>query len=107
MKTGHYEGFCVQEEYRNEYLDGLVGQLALVKLLAAPRVDDDLLEWLQEEPLTWKVEHLRSRSALRILEGYDRLGVILSPPTEDPEGVGVFVPWSAVIELSPWVVVED
>ena len=95
------------EEYRNEYLDGLVGQVALVKLLTGPQVDDDLLDRFEEDPLTWKVEHLHSRTSLRILEGYDRLGVVLRPPTEDPEGVPVFVPWSAVIELSPSVVPEE
>ncbi len=105
--AGQYEGLCVQE-YRNEYLDGLVGQVALVKLLTAPQVDDDLLDRFEEEPLTWKVEHLHSRTSLRILEGYDRLGVVLRPPTEeDREGVPVFVPWSAVIELSPSVVPEE
>ena len=82
--TGQYEGFCV-EEYRNEYLDGLVGQVALVKLLTGPPVDDDLLDRFEEDPLTWKVEHLHSRTSLRILEGYDRLGVVQRPPTEDPK----------------------
>jgi len=104
--TGQYEEFCV-EEYRNEYLDGLVGQVALVKLLTGPQVDNDLLDRFEEDPLTWKVEHLHSRTSLRILEGYDRLGVVLRPHAEDLEGVPVFVPWSAVIELSPSVVPEE
>jgi hypothetical protein len=42
-KTGQYERIRV-EEYRNEYLDALVGQVALVKLLTSPQVDEDLLD---------------------------------------------------------------
>jgi len=57
--------------------------------------------------LTGKVETLRSRTALRRVVGYDELGVVLRPLTEDPEGVSVFVPWNAVIELSPTVVPEE
>ena len=105
-KTGQYERLCV-EEYRNEYLDALVGQVALVKLLTSPQVDEDLLERFEADPLTWKVEPLHSRTALRMLVDYDRLGVVLRPLTEDPEAVPVFVPWSAVIELSPSVVPEE
>ena len=99
-------GFVV-EEYRNEYLDGLVGQVALVKQLTAPQVDEELLDKFEEDPLTGKVETLRSRTALRMVVGYDELGVVLRPVTEGPEGVSVFVPWSAVIELSPAVVSEE
>jgi len=97
----------VVEEYRNEYLDGLVGQVALVKQLTAPQVDEELLDKFEEDPLTGKVETLRSRTALRMVVGYDELGVVLRPVTEDPEGVSVFVPWSAVIEVSPAVVSEE
>jgi len=97
----------VVEEYRNEYLDGLVGQVALVKQLTAPQVDEELLDKFEEDPLTGKVETLRSRTALRMVVGYDELGVVLRPLTEDSEGVSVFVPWSAVIELSPTVVPEE
>ena len=97
----------VVEEYRSEFLDGLVGQVALVKQLTGPHVDEELLDKFEEDPLTGKVETLRSRTALRRVVGYDELGVVLRPLTEDPENVSVFVPWSAVIELSPAVVPEE
>jgi hypothetical protein len=39
-----------------------------------------------------------SRTAVFALESYDRVGVVLRPSTEVP--FSLFVPWSAVIELS-------
>ena len=48
-----------------------------------------------------------ARSAVFALESYDRVGVVLRPITEEP--FSLFVPWSAVIELSragseePWI----
>jgi len=65
----------VVEEYRSEFLDGLVGQVALVKQLTGPHVDEELLDKFEEDPLTGKVETLRSRTALRRVVGYDELAV--------------------------------
>ena len=39
-----------------------------------------------------------SRTAVFALESYDRVGVVLCPITEEP--FSLFVPWSALIELS-------
>ena len=39
-----------------------------------------------------------SRPAVFALESYDRVGVVLRPSMEVP--FSLFVPWSAVIELS-------
>lgn len=89
------------EEYKNAYLDGLVGRLVLTKQLTSPRVDAALLELIEEDPRMGKDSMLRSRTCVQVLESYDRVGVIFREPIDYPDAVLSFVPWSAVIELSP------
>ncbi len=89
------------EEYKNAYLDGLVGQLVLTKQLSSPRVDAAFLELIEEDPTRGKDSMLRSRTSIQLLESYDRLGIIFRQPIDHPDAVSTFVPWSAVIELSP------
>jgi hypothetical protein len=89
------------EEYRNEYLDGLVGRLVLTKQLSSPLVDTALLTLIEEDPTSGREAMLRSRTSVQMLESYDRLGIIIRQPIDHPAAVAAFVPWSAVIELSP------
>jgi hypothetical protein len=89
------------EEYKNAYLDELVGQLVLAKQLTGPPVDAALLALIEEDPAMGKDSMLRSRTSVQVLERYERLGIIFRQPIEHPAAVSTFVPWSAVIELSP------
>ncbi len=44
---------------------------------------------------------LRARTCIQVLKSYDRLGLNFRQPIDNPDAVSTFVPWSAVIELSP------
>ena len=44
------------------------------------------------------MQPLHSRTAVFALESYDRVGVVLRAITEEP--FSLFMPWSAIIELS-------
>ena len=94
------------EEYKNEFLDGLVGRSVLVRQLTGPALDEEFVATLDEDPTAVLTQPLHSRTTVFALESYDRVGVVLRPITEEP--FSLFVPWSAVIELSragseePW-----
>ncbi len=86
------------EEYKNEFLDGLVGRSVLVRQLTGPALDEEFVATLDEDPTSVLTQPLHSRTAVFALESYDRVGVVLRPITEEP--FSLFVPWSAIIELS-------
>jgi hypothetical protein len=85
------------EEYRNEFLEGLVGGPVLVKRLSAPELIDEEAEHILQNPLTYVSEPLQSRLVMMTLGGYDQIGIVLRTIEEEP--ITTFVPWNAVIEL--------
>ena len=91
------------EEYRNELLDKCVGLEVLVRRLTSPPPDDEFFERLHENPTSYLSQPLRSSTSIMVVESYDRVGVVLRTTAED--AVPRFVPWSAVIELTPGPVV--
>lgn len=78
----------------------------LVRQLTGPALDEQSVATLDEDPTAGLTQPLHSRTAVFALESYDRVGVVLRPITEEP--FSLFVPWSAIIELSragseePW-----
>src|SRR4051794_11784682 len=86
------------EEYRNEFLDGLVGQMVQVKQLDAPQLDEEFAKVWKENPRSFKTTPLKSRNSVLVLESYDQLGIIVRTLGKDP--ITNFVPWGSVIELA-------
>jgi hypothetical protein len=92
----------VMEEYKNDLLDKWVGQRVLVKQLTAPELDEELAERIIADPSSVQSALLQSRTAVLEVAGYDQVGVtLLLPPHGDDPPLQTFVPWGAVIELSP------
>ena len=87
------------EEYKNEWIDQWVGRAVVVKQLVGPDLDEELAEMINENLLNARTTPLASRTAVLMLESYDRLGVTLLTFEEPP--FRTFVPWSAVLEISP------
>lgn len=84
-------------EYRNEFLDTLVGESVLVKQVTAPDADEEFASDFAENPLTASTQLLQSRTAVFVLAGYEGLGATLKFADGSPDPI--FVPWSAIIEL--------
>jgi hypothetical protein len=85
-------------EYRNEMLDALVGRAVLVAHLNAPNLDEEAAEVMAEDMTIGWVEVLKARHSLRVLVGYDGVGVTLRTIEEEP--YTFFLPWSAIIQIS-------
>lgn len=86
------------EDYKNALLDEWAGRAVLVKCLKGPDSDTEFAERLEEDPLNVRDQLLQSRITVRVLESYDRLGIVLRTIEDDP--FRSFVPWGAVIEIS-------
>ena len=85
------------QEYRNEFLDGLVGRAALVTQLTGPELDEEFANRINEDPLNVRQQFLQSRTAMLEVVRYDQLGILFRTMGDDP--FETFVPWGAVIEL--------
>ena len=75
-----------------------MGRSVLVRQPTGPALDEESVATLDEDPTAVLTQPLHSRTAVFALESYDRVGVVLRPITEEP--FSLFVPWSAVVELS-------
>ena len=85
-------------EYGNEMLDALVGRSVLVAHLNTPHLDEESAVVMAEDMTRGSVEPLKARHSIRVLVGYDGLGVTLRTIEEDP--YATFVPWSAIIQIA-------
>jgi hypothetical protein len=86
------------QEYRNEFLDGLVGRAALVTQLTGPELDEEFANRINEDPLNVRQQFLQSRTAMLEVVSYDQLGILFRTMGDDP--FETFVPWGAVIQLA-------
>jgi hypothetical protein len=68
-----------------------------IRKLTTGEPDQEQINQIVDNPAISVTGHLQAEFALKILESYDQLGVILRTGADHPSRL--FVPWSAMIEM--------